>query len=389
MKRRLFCQLTATTTGGLLMLPNFLSSSVMKLSAYNSSDNVLVFIQLNGGNDGLNTFIPFNDDLYYANRPQIAIAKNKVINGSNGLGFHPALKDLSAISQAGHLSIIQNVGYPNPNRSHFRSQEIWQTAADSNQYLNDGWLGRFLEIQCKDEVPPAVNVDTIDNLALKSTTINSFTVKDFNRLKQQHSTDASYQLSDNPQLDFVRKLAYASLEGTEEIQKALQNAPSHNTNYANNPLSRNLNWIAKLIKGQLSSKVYYTSLNGFDTHNNQLNIHYKQLSILNDAVFSFYNDLKQHNLLNRVTLVVFSEFGRRVKENGLGTDHGAAGPVMVIGGNNKARIIGDNPNLKVLDNGDLMHQIDFRSVYATLLQHKFAFNPRLINISQNPLNDLF
>ncbi len=390
MKRRQFLQLTATSTGGILLLPNFLSSSVFSLSNEpNNTGNILVFIQLNGGNDGLNTIIPYQDELYYKNRPTIAISKEKVVNLAQGLGFHPSLKNLSDIAQQGNFSLIQNVGYPNPNRSHFRSQEIWQTASDSDKYFNFGWLGRFLDIQCKDESLSALNIDGIDNLALKSEYLNNITVKDFNKLNAIHSENNSLKLSDNPQLDFVRKIAYASVEGSEEIQKALKNASKYNELYSNNELSKNLQWIAKLIKGNLNSKIYYTSLNGFDTHNNQITTQANKLTILNDAVFSFYNDLKNNNLLEKVTIIIFSEFGRRVKENGSGTDHGTAAPMFVIGGNNKGKIIGKNPNLSTLDNGDLIFGNDFRSVYATLLQEKFNFNPTQINIQQKAIKGIF
>ena len=389
MERRKFLHLTATTTGGLLILPNFLSAQDLINHNDDSHDNVLIFIQLNGGNDGLNTFVPFSDPLYFANRPMIGIPKNEVINTNNGLGFHPALKDLAKISQEGNLTIVQNVGYPNPNRSHFRSQEIWQTASDSNQYLDHGWLGRFLDIQCKDESIPSLNIDKIDNLALKASYSHSITVKDFTKIEKYNNSSNDAQLSDNPQLDFVRKLQFASMEGMEEINKALQNSKNYNELYSNNYLSKNLEWIAKLIKGNLNSKIYYTSLSGFDTHNNQLPIHQKQLSILNDGVFSFYNDLKKNNLLQRVTIVVFSEFGRRVKENGTGTDHGTTGPMLIIGGNNKGKIIGKNPNLTQLHQGDLIYETDFRSVYATLLKQKFSFDPTLINIKNEILTGLF
>ncbi|RXR33014.1 DUF1501 domain-containing protein [Flavobacterium piscinae] len=390
MERRKFIQLTATGTGGLLLLPNFLSAQSLWTADTNLlTDEVVVFIQLNGGNDGLNTFIPFDDPLYYDNRPTIGIGKQQIINAINGMGFHPALKDLATISQEGNLSVIQNVGYPEPNRSHFRSIEIWQTASDSHQYLDNGWLGRFLDIQCKDETVAALNVDSIDNLALKSTLMHSVTVKDFNKIKNYGLEERELTLSDNPQLDFVRKLQFASLEGMEEIQKALKNGKAVEETYSNNELAKNLQWIGKLIKGNLSSKVYYTALNGFDTHKNQTNVHQKQLTILNDAVYSFYKDMKKHNLLPRVTVVVFSEFGRRVKENGTGTDHGTAGPMLVIGGKNKGKIIGNNPNLATLDKGDLVHEIDFRSVYAALLQNKFNFDASAIGIKNAPLGGLF
>lgn len=390
MERRKFIQLTATGTGGMLLLPNFLTAqSLWTADANLLSDEVVVFIQLNGGNDGLNTFIPFDNPLYYDNRPSIGIGKQQIINAMNGMGFHPALKDLATISQEGNLSVIQNVGYPEPNRSHFRSIEIWQTASDSHQYLDNGWLGRFLEIQCKDETLAALNVDSIDNLALKSSLLNSVTVKDFAKIRNYGAGEKELTLSDNPQLDFVRKLQFASLEGMEEIQKALKNGNAADETYSNNELAKNLQWIGKLIKGNLQSKVYYTSLNGFDTHKNQTNLHQKQLTILNDAVYSFYKDMKKHNLLQRVTVVVFSEFGRRVKENGSGTDHGTAGPMFIIGGKNKGKIIGNNPNLATLDKGDLLHEIDFRSVYAALLQNKFNFNPTAIGIDNRPLEGLF
>lgn len=390
MERRKFIQLTATGTGGMLLLPNFLTAQSLWTGETNLlTDEVVVFIQLNGGNDGLNTFIPFDHPLYYDNRPTIGIGKNAIINAINGLGFHPALKDLATISQEGNLSIIQNVGYPEPNRSHFRSIEIWQTASDSHQYLDKGWLGRFLDIQCKDETIAALNVDSIDNLALKSALMNSVTVKDFAKIRNYGVEERELTLSDNPQLDFVRKLQFASLEGMEEIQKALKNGNALDETYSNNELAKNLQWIGKLIKGNLQSKVYYTALNGFDTHKNQTTLHQKQLTILNDAVYSFYKDMKKHNLLQRVTVVVFSEFGRRVKENGTGTDHGTAGPMLVIGGKNKGKIIGNNPNLATLDKGDLLHEIDFRSVYAALLQNKFNFNPTAIGIDNPPLTGLF
>lgn len=390
MQRRKFLKLTATGIGSVLVLPKFLTANgLWKDLENNSSDNILVFIQLNGGNDGLNTFIPYENPLYYENRPTIGIPKDKVIPIGNGMGFHPVLKDFANISQQGHLSILQNVGYPNPNRSHFRSQEIWQTASDSHQFLDYGWLGRFLDIQCKDQNTPSVNVDSIDNLSLKAEQTRSITIKDFNKIKNYDEEENPLKLSGNPQLDFVRKLQHASIEGMEEIQKALKNAEKYNESYANNLLAKNLQWISKLIKGNLNCKIYYTSLSGFDTHNNQVNIHQRQLNILNSALFSFYLDLKASNLLNRVTIVIFSEFGRRVKENGTGTDHGTAAPMLIIGGGNKGKIIGKNPDLSVLDKGDLIYQIDFRSVYATLLQKKFAFDPKRIGIQNSSLEGVF
>jgi uncharacterized protein (DUF1501 family) len=388
MNRRNFLTLTGTFTGGTLLLPDF-------LHAFGSQTNLvigeqcLVFIQLNGGNDGLNTFIPFDDPLYYDLRTKIALSKENVISRNKGMAFHPALKDFATMQQNGDLTVIQNVGYPEPNRSHFRSQEIWQTASASNQYLSNGWLGRYLDLQCNEHEPTAgVNFDSIDTLSLKGSEPNSITVKDPNRFKMTNNGDDAVKLSDNPQLDFVRKIAYSVTEGSDDIQRALTKSTAE-VSYPKTALGKNLEWISRLIKGNLNSKVYYTSQNGYDTHDNQLNIQQRNLTELNDAIFSFYSDLKKSTLLQNVTLVVFSEFGRRVKDNGSGTDHGTAAPMFVIGGSTKGKIIGNNPNLADLDNGDLKYEIDFRSVYASLLQNKMNFDYTKIGINNTVLNGLF
>jgi uncharacterized protein (DUF1501 family) len=388
MNRRNFLTLTGTFTGGTLLLPNF-------LHAFGSQSNLvigeqcLIFIQLNGGNDGLNTYIPFEDPLYYDLRTKIALDKNSIIGRNKGMAFHPALKDFAAMQQNGDLTIIQNVGYPEPNRSHFRSQEVWQTASASDQYLTSGWLGRYLDFQCEEHQPTAaVNFDSIDNLSLKGNEPNSITIKDPNRFKMRTNNDDSVKLSDNPQLDFVRKIANSVSEGSNDIQKALAKSTSE-ISYPKTALGKNLEWIARLIKGNLNSKIYYTSQNGYDTHDNQINIHLRNLTELNDAVSSFYSELKKAKLLQNVTLVVFSEFGRRVRDNGNGTDHGTAAPMFIIGGNSKGKIIGNNPNLADLDNGDLKYEIDFRSVYASLLQNKMNFDYTKIGITNNTLSGIF
>jgi uncharacterized protein (DUF1501 family) len=389
MNRRNFLALTGTITGGSLLLPDFLYSFGSQTNLV-LGEQCIVFVQLNGGNDGLNTFIPFEDDLYYDLRPKIYLSKTEVLNAAKGMAFHPALKGFATIQQSGDLSVIQNVGYPNPVRSHFRSQEIWQTAPTQQEYLNDGWLGRYLDLQCKEHQPTAgINIDNIDNLALKGEEPNSITVKDPNRFKTKSKVENDGQLSDNPQLDFVRKIANSVVEGSDDIQKALAKSAVSDVVYPKTGLAKNLEWISKLIKGNLNSKVYYTSLGGFDTHDNQLAIHKNKLTELNDAVYSFYEDLKKSQQLQNVTIVVFSEFGRRVKDNGRGTDHGTAAPMFIIGGNNRGKIIGRNPNLSDLDNGDLKHEIDFRSVYASILKNKLDFDPSKIGIQNKALEGIF
>lgn len=388
MNRRNFFKLTGTFSGGVLLLPDFLYSfaSQENLSA---GDSCLVFIQLNGGNDGLNTFVPYQDDLYYHYRPNIALSKNEVLAVGGGMAFHPALKSFAAMQQQGHLSVVQNVGYPEPDHSHFRSQEIWQTASDANKHLTEGWLGRFLDAHYKEHHPTAaINADSIDNLALRGVEPNTLTVTYRNDLKSK-SEEKGIKLSDNPQLDFVRKIAGSIAGGSDAIQTALKKAAPSDVAYPKTELSRNMEWIAKLVKGGLNSKVYYTSLNGFDTHHAQLEGQASKLSIVNDAVYAFYNDLKHAKKLDEVTIVLFSEFGRRVADNGKGTDHGTAAPMFIIGGKNKGKILGSNPNLKDLDNGDLKYETDFRSVYASLLKDKFSFDPSQIGIKNAALKGLF
>ena len=388
MNRRQFLSVSATFTGGTLIVPNFLYA-LKNQSFVNSNSECLIFIQLDGGNDGLNTFIPYDDPIYKALRPNIGFAKDEVINKSNGMGFHPILKGISNIQQNGDLSVIQNVGYPEPNRSHFRSQEIWQTASASQEYLNHGWLGRYLDLQCKEHIPTAgININTIDNLSLKGEEPNFITVKNLNQFKQRGVENELLKLSGNSQLDFARKISYSVSEGSEEIQKALKHSKKEII-YPKSQLSSKLEWIARLIKGNLNSKVYYTSLGGFDTHNNQLGLHKNKLKELDEAVSVFYQDLNDAKLLEQATIVIFSEFGRRVKDNGSGTDHGTAAPMIIIGGQNKGIVYGDNPDLINLDNGDLIHKTDFRSVYATLLNDKMKFNPIDIGLNNILLNGLF
>jgi len=388
MKRRDFISLAGTFTGGTLLLPSFLHA-FGKTSKVITGQESVVFIQLNGGNDGLNTFVPFSDPLYYKMRPKIGLNKEKLIGKNKGMAFHPALSGFAEMQQAGKLSIIQNVGYPNPIRSHFRSQEIWQTGSGSNEYINQGWLGRYLDLQCKDHQPTAgINIDGTDNLALKGNSPNSITVRNPNKFKFKNDHHESMVLSDNPQLDFVRKVAYGVVEGSADIQTALKKAPKDST-YPKSGLAKNLEWIARLIKGELNTKVYYTALNGFDTHDYQLGKHEKLLTELNDAVYAFYKDIKSSGILNQTTIVIFSEFGRRVADNGKGTDHGTAAPMFIIGGENSGKVIGNNPNLADLSEGDLKYEIDFRSVYASLLEKKLGMDPSLIGIKKASLKNLF
>ena len=405
MKRQEFLKLTSTFIGGAIIVPQFLKAT-SNTTVANLSQQKLVFIQLNGGNDGLNTIIPFADPLYYNYRPVIGVSTDKILKINDTLGFHPSLKGLAKIQQDGNLWVLQNVGYPQPNRSHFRSMEIWQTATDANVYQNYGWLGRFIDRQFHDhknpntilsdeefefnkEILEALNVDSINNLSLTGQAALPVTIENFEILK---STDSKENMNNNetlsccPALDFVRKIADTAVDGNKAIRHALDKAKIE-TEFPKSNLGNRLKWIAQLIKGDLKTSIYYTSQSGYDTHDNQIVRHAAQLKELDEAVSAFYNELQNAKVLEDITIVIFSEFGRRVKDNGKGTDHGTAAPMFVIEGKKRGAIIGANPDLANLDNGDLIYKTDFRSVYASLLKNKLNFNPTLINIEQNPLQN--
>ena len=393
--RRDFLRLVGTTAGGTLFLPKFLSA-MPRQDLYNnfqSNKNILVVIQLNGGNDGLNTFIPYDTHQYYDLRPTIAIPKDMVLKATGGMGWHTSMKGFYDIQQAGDLSVIQNVGYPNPNRSHFRSIEIWQTGSHSNEYLSKGWLGRYLDATCQPEdALGALNLDNIENPALRGQINHALTMQDPQRFEKQLkglTENHDDPLDENPNLDFVRKLMINSFEGSDQIKKALEKSKTQTPQYPKYGLAKNLEWMAKMIKGSLATNVYYTGLGSFDTHAGQIGKHKSLLTELSESVKAFYDDMKTVGLMNNVTLMIFSEFGRRAKDNGSGTDHGTAAPVFIIGGGTKGQIIGQNPNLSNLENGDLKHQYDFRSVYATILQQKFNVNPESIGLKHEILRGMF
>jgi uncharacterized protein (DUF1501 family) len=259
--------------------------------------------------------------------------------------------------------------------------------------LSHGWLGRYLDATCKGDDPlGALNIDNIDNLALRGATNHALTMSDPQKFERQLKVlkeDHDDPINENPNLDFVRKLMIGSFEGSGQIKAALEKTKIGTPQYPKHGLAQNLSWISRMIKGGLPTPVFYTGLGSFDTHSGQLGKHQNLLKELSESVKAFYDDMLAAGLLGNVTVMIFSEFGRRVKDNGSGTDHGAAAPVFIIGGNNSGKIIGDNPNLTDLINGDLKHQFDFRSVYAAILKEKLGVEPTQAGISQEILRGVF
>jgi uncharacterized protein (DUF1501 family) len=377
MRRRDFLKNTALASGAFL-IPAFLKP----LEALAQSDVTgyknLVIIQLSGGNDGLNTIIPYGNDIYYQKRSTIAINQPDIIKLNDMMGFNPGLSALKEIYDQGWMSIINSVGYPNPDRSHFRSMDIWQTASDSNQFLNTGWIGRYLDSNCQTCKNPytAIEVDDTLSLAMKGATMKGIAVQDPNKLYQEtrepffkglvHDHANDHLNEDN--LGYLYKTMIETYSSADYIQ---QTSKTYNVTaqYPATQLGNQLKTVSKFINSGLNTRVYYVSLSGFDTHVGQQNQQNRQLQVYGDAVAAFVKDLKQSNKLDDTLVMTFSEFGRRVEQNASnGTDHGTANNIMLFGGKlKKVGIFNDAPNLTDLDNGDLKYKVDFRDVYATLL----------------------
>lgn len=362
---------------------------------------ILVVLQLAGGNDGLNTLVPFADDVYHRARPRLAKKEKDVIRLADGIGLNAAMPFLGSLFKEGGLGVVQGVGYPNPNRSHFVSTSIWETA-DTGNRSNTGWIGRYFDNACPG-ADPTVGIS-----------LNKTQPESFGALKNPGVCLSSPELyrwihgggeraqaeeffaslnapeeSDEPvdgasigmpaggkvggirgesNLDFLERVA---MDARVSSAKILELAAKHKTRvqYEGTPVSRSLNMVSRLIAGGLPTRVYYVSHGGFDTHNQQINSHDRLLGQLDRALKSFFADLKSQGNADRVVVMTFSEFGRRVAENAsAGTDHGQASCLFVAGGGVKGGLYGNQPSLADLERGDLKHNVDFRSVYASVLE---------------------
>jgi len=377
MDRRHFLKNTALASGA-LMVPAFLKPfEALGKSELRGHKN-LVIIQLSGGNDGLNTIVPYGNDIYYQKRSTIAINKNDIVKLNDVQGFNPSLSALKEIYDQGWMSIINSVGYPNPDRSHFRSMDIWQTGSESNQFLTTGWIGRYLDSNCQTCSKPytAIEVDDTLSLAMKGAKMKGIAVQDpgklyqttrepfFKDLVHEHSAD---NLSED-NLGYLYKTMIETYSSAEYIQNTSKTY-TVNSEYPATQLGNQLKTVSKFINSGLQTRIYYVSLSGFDTHVRQQDQQARQLKIYGDAVAAFIKDLKQSGKLDDTLVMTFSEFGRRVEQNASnGTDHGTANNILIYGGKlKKAGFYNEAPDLSQLDNGDLKYQVDFRDVYATLL----------------------
>ena len=363
---------------------------------------ILVVLQLAGGNDGLNTVVPYANDAYYKARPTIFIPPKDILKVNDVAGLHPRLTGLCDLYGQGNLGIVQGVGYPNPNRSHFRSTEIWQTASDENQTKSQGWLGSYFDSCCQGADPSSVGIAVSGQTPQAFASPNPKGVAFSNPeqfrymseaasnprdadqfMRRMNSPDAEAPSMSGPDdggtidmisgkadkdgstLDFLQRTALGAELSSDRILQITRKTKS-SVNYPSSQLGNSLNLVSRLIAGGMPTRVYYVSQGGFDTHANQLPSHDRLMTDLNGALSSFVADLKAQGNFSRILMISFSEFGRRVVENASGgTDHGAAAPLFVLGGGVKPGLYGTYPSLTDLCDGDLKFNTDFRSVYAT------------------------
>jgi uncharacterized protein (DUF1501 family) len=365
--------------------PQFLVQSTAAAAPAPEKDrSVLVLVQLAGGNDGLNTLVPFEDADYYRLRPTIGIPKAKVLRVSETLGLHPSCTALHAMFNDGNVAIVQNVGYPNPNRSHFRSTEIWETASASDQFASTGWIGRYMDNACA-----GVPADSHDPLAVHITNGlpqsfmgehahptfglvpgggNRRDNEETRRLLETMIARSTPEPDPAASSTFLKQTFMDALVTEKKVQRLISEYRP-GTAYPGNPFAASLRNVAALIAAGLPTRVYFVSLSGFDTHSNQAGQQASLLGQLSDGLAAFQKDLEAHQLGDQVTTMTFSEFGRRPSENeSKGTDHGTAAPLFVMGARVKGGLHGTPPSLKLERNQDLAFSTDFRRVYATALE---------------------
>ena len=355
-------------------------------------DPVLVVIQLTGGNDSLNTLIPYGNSLYYENRNTVAIPQDEVIAIDDNFGFNPAMRPIKDLYDQGKVALIQGVGYPNPNRSHFRSMDIWHTCEPDKQG-SEGWLGRVI----RDIDPNGENVLTGVNLgrglpralAVPGVPVASVAVLETYGVltgisEEPDRTDAldvfarmyAPTIGSGPVMDYLGQTGLDALRGADILKTAPDRYVS-SIEYADNAISKNLQGISKVLNANLGTRIFYTQHGGYDTHANQGPVHPKLWTELSQAISDFYADLAEHDVSEDVLMFVFTEFGRRVKDNGSGTDHGSGGLAFAIGDPVKGGMYSEYPSLKEGDllEGDLQFNIDYRGVYGSMIENWLHLDP--------------
>ncbi|MFC0216291.1 DUF1501 domain-containing protein [Paenibacillus chartarius] len=392
LSRREFLLLSGVFVGSMVIGGPLLHEGVrqVKNGLGGRRERALVVVQLSGGNDGINTVIPYGQGAYYDERPTLRIAEKEVLQIDGRLGFHPSLTGLHDLYREGKLAVVQGTGYPKPSHSHFRSMEIWHTA-EPEQIIASGWLGRYLQAagtnnplhalqiggtESKAFFAPGVQVPVMQSLETFTFLDQRATASQTEKRYVEEALRLMYESQKQPE---AYRSAAAKGQHAYEAVQAMQALLASGSQpgqggagaaaYPEHSFARELRLAASLLDGGTGTRVFYVQLGGFDDHANEREQHARMLGILDKGLSAFYKDLKARGLSNDVVTVVFSEFGRRVRENQSGgTDHGTAGPVLVLGGKVKGGLYGQYPSLTQLTNGDLRYEVDFRSVYSTLLE---------------------
>jgi uncharacterized protein (DUF1501 family) len=387
--RREFLRQSASGLGLLAfsgVAPAFLAQSAWaRVPAPESGRTILVLIQLAGGNDGLNTLAPFEDDHYHRLRPKLALPARDVVRISDQLGFHPACRELAELHKSGQLAVVQNVGYPNPNRSHFRSMEIWETSSKSDEYRTSGWIGRYFDNCCggaaKDEPLGLALGNEMPDVFLADEPHNTFNLASAAPNRRSLAEDLLDAMppheaaSTSGNAGFLQHVHMNALVTERKVLRRLRGYQPM-ARYPDSQLAQSLRKIAALVAAGQETRVYFVSLGGFDTHAGQINRHQALLRELSAAMASFQADLAAHKLDDQVLTMTFSEFGRRPNENATGgTDHGTAAPLFVMGSRLTASLLGSPPDLDLQRNRDIAFTTDFRAVYSTVLERWFGADP--------------
>ena len=356
-----------------------------------NGNRALLVIQLSGGNDGLNTVIPYNNDLYYDQRPSVHIEQDQVLRLDDELGLSPAMGPMKQLWDQGKVAVIKGIGYPNPNRSHFRSMDVWHTA-ETEKVGTEGWLGRAIRdldpkadnvltgvnfgrglpraLACKDvPVASVANVETYGLLPdIQDEQAKALALKAFAMM--YGGTDGKDAVA-----QFLSQTGLNALKGADILRTAPAKYSS-TIEYAATPIAESLKSIAQVICADLGTKIYYAQHGSFDTHAAELDSHAKLWTDVSEAIGDFTDDLREHDREDDVVILVFSEFGRRIMDNGSGTDHGSGSTAFVIGGPVQGGMYGEYPSLKPADQleGDLRFTTDFRSAYSTILEQWFGLD---------------
>ena len=361
--------------------------------AGNGNQPVLVVVQLTGGNDFMNTVVPYTNPIYYDSRTKVFVPQDQVLPIGDALGFHPNLGPLKELHDQGKVAVIQGIGYPNSDRSHFRGMDIWHTC-EPDKVANEGWLGKAIrELDPnKENVLTGVNLGRGLPRAMAAPGVPVTSVGDLDNyglmtgISEEQRRNRALEIfkrmygpavGTGPVMDYLAQTGSDVLSGADQLKEAPIKYSS-DVEYADNPIAKSLRDVVRVHTAGLGTRIFYTSHGGYDTHANEVSTHPKLLTELSGAIMDFFQDLSDHDATEEVVMLVFTEFGRRMRDNGSGTDHGSGGGAFIIGDRVKGGLYAEYPSLdpSQWENGeDLKHTIDFRGIYATVLEQWLGVEP--------------